>query len=265
MINNEGLLHWYDRWMRLPVYDELYEHSGYFNFGYWEAGIETQLQACENLMERLMSFLPERGGRLVDMACGMGATTAYFQQHYPEMLVIGINLSQKQLHLANKAHPGILFTLMDAAYPALADDSAEVVMCIEAAFHFHTRQQFLAEAYRILKPGGVLVLADIFFNRLPGNHRPFVPRQNFVRDEAAYRQEFQDVGFDRVETMDATQACWRGHIQYTQRWAWRRFRSRRISLVNYLRMMVMPMVGPLLVRRYLLAAAYKASSIENTA
>lgn len=35
------------------------------------------------------------------------------------------------------------------------------VTALESAFHFRTRQKFLSESYRVLKPGGVLAMADI--------------------------------------------------------------------------------------------------------
>src|ERR1700688_844190 len=51
---------WYDR--------RMFEHkagdlSGDFsNFGYWERHTRTYREACENLMEQLLSFIPEKKG-----------------------------------------------------------------------------------------------------------------------------------------------------------------------------------------------------------
>jgi ubiquinone/menaquinone biosynthesis C-methylase UbiE len=116
----------------------------------------------------------------------------------------------------------------------------------------------MAEAYRVLKPRGYLVLADILFHRLPGNIRPYVPVENYVPDEGAYRQEFLAAGFTSVITVDATQACCQEYLRHTLRWAMRQLRARRISLVDYLRLISLPLVGPLMIKHYLLAAAYKA-------
>ncbi len=254
----EAMLGWYERWMNQPVYTQYYEHSGYFNFGYWDGGAKTQAQACEHLIERLLNFLPERRGRLVDMACGMGATTAYLISHCPEMNILGANLSWHQLQAARQVAPRASFAMMDAAYPALASGCADVILCVEAAFHFQTRRQFLAEAYRVLKPDGHLVLADILFHRLPGNIRPYVPVENFVGDEGAYRQELLASGFTSVKTVDATRTCWQGYLRHTRSWAMRQLRARQIPLIDYLRLMIIPLVGPFLVKRYLLAAARKA-------
>ena len=47
-----------------------YENSGYFNFGYWAAGAKSQREAGEALVDRMVSRIANRTGRILDVACG---------------------------------------------------------------------------------------------------------------------------------------------------------------------------------------------------
>ena len=68
--------HWYDRQMFLPTVDRVNEFA---NYGFWEEDTHTETEACENLMEKLLAFLPEKQGTILDVACGKGATTRHLR------------------------------------------------------------------------------------------------------------------------------------------------------------------------------------------
>jgi ubiquinone/menaquinone biosynthesis C-methylase UbiE len=70
---------------------------------------------------------------------------------------------------------------MDATHLAFADRVFEQILCVESAFHFQTRAQFFAEAYRVLKPGGAVVLWDMLFRRLPRHWQRYIPRRTVSR------------------------------------------------------------------------------------
>src|SRR3546814_9006356 len=86
------------------------------------------------------------------------------------------------------------------------------VVCVEAAFHFNTREKFLAEALRVLKPGGHLVLSDILISQTAeGTHQRRIS-DDYVPDLAAYRALYERAGFTLEVLDDATEFSWRTHF-----------------------------------------------------
>src|SRR5690606_25916897 len=97
-------LNWY-----FAVLDEYYGHSGFWNWGFWDFGTTNQREACENLMEELLAFIPEKRGRILDAACGLGGTTRYLLSYYEPEDVIAINIGAQQLDVARENAPGCTF------------------------------------------------------------------------------------------------------------------------------------------------------------
>lgn len=232
MTAQERMIRTYDRAMVSGDYRQYYEDSGFYNFGYWDACAKSQREASEALVDQLVDRIPIKGGRILDVACGPGATTKRLMRSYAPDMITGVNISEAQIAEARKRAPGCTFHLMDATHLDFPEARFDAVICVEAAFHFHTRDTFLREALRVLKPGGSLVLSDMLFR---GFLRPFaeyghVPRANLVPDIAGFRARLDAAGFEAADVHDATQACLGGFRRHLVRWPASERRSGRMKL-----------------------------------
>jgi len=208
------LLPRYDSEMLDPIASEFYECSGFYNFGYWRPGIHSARQACEALVDELVTGVEPRG-RLLDVACGRGGTAAYLSRRFSPSSIIGIDISSRLLQLCRETAPGCQFLQMDATALDFPAGHFNIVISLEAAFHFDTRDIFLSEAWRVLVPGGYLLLSDILFRNKP-RIRSATPhlRANLVTGLADYESRCVEVGFSEVCIRDATETCVGGFVQH---------------------------------------------------
>jgi MPBQ/MSBQ methyltransferase len=207
-----------------------YENSGYFNFGYWAGQARSQREASEALVDRLLGKIVLKGGRILDVACGAGASTPPLMDSYAPDMISAINISDQQLAAARKRAPGCTFFLMDAARLEFPDDHFNAVLCVEAAFHFNTREAFLREAFRVLKPGGSLVLSDILLRPLAAPLADFldVPRANLWPSLDHYERMLKAIGFDAIRVEDGTDVCLRPFRSTLARWPLSEFKAGRL-------------------------------------
>ena len=121
------------------------------------------------LLEGLRAFSdrPASQLRVLDVATGTGRTLRQLRAALPEARLVGLDLSEAYLRQANRwlsQLPNELPQLVQGNGEALpfADNSMQGITCV---FLFHelpaeARQAVLNECFRVLEPGGVLVLAD---------------------------------------------------------------------------------------------------------
>ena len=121
------------------------------------------------LVEGLRAFSdrPASQLRVLDVATGTGRTLRQLRAALPDAQLVGLDLSEAYLRQANRwlsQLPNELPQLVQGNGEALpfADNSMQGITCV---FLFHelpaeARQAVLNECFRVLEPGGVLVLAD---------------------------------------------------------------------------------------------------------
>jgi len=129
--------------------------------------IDSAVLACQHVMKNV-----PKGGRLLEMACGIGATTSCLATHgyQVEAFDISVKAIERAKHLAETVGQSPeMFRLADQEYLSeLPDGSFDAVLAMGLFRYLDQGQQ--EESYRqinrILKPGGKLVISqeNILFN-----------------------------------------------------------------------------------------------------
>ncbi len=194
---------------------KLMDEQGFRNIGYWPPGTVDQHQASEQLQDYLLSHIPEKTGRILDVACGLGASTRRLLAHYPAENVWAINISEKQIESTRTLAPGCHALVMNAVEMTFEDAFFDNIICIEAAFHFETRRKFLEDALRILKPGGHLVMSDVLFTS-PARHTQFAQMlpspANHLESAESYQALLEEIGFRNAVVKNLRDMIWRPHF-----------------------------------------------------
>lgn len=103
--------------------------------------------------------------RLLDIGCGTGRTLRQIATTHPKLRLFGLDLSPYYLQVARRV-------LADVPGVSLATENGETLPfpasrfdVVTSVYLFHelpqvARRQVIAEAYRVLRPGGMLVIED---------------------------------------------------------------------------------------------------------
>ncbi len=194
------------------------------NMGYWAGAAGERPGSLSEASRRMWDLvaadarLSPETGLVIDAGCGFGTSTARWVERWGVGAALGVNLSATQVDWARRTHGHangrVRFVEASATRLPEADGAADAVVSIEAAFHFVTRQAFLHEASRVLRPGGRLAFVDLLSEpprsavgqaMLTWVRRGVqYPRQN-VETLAAVKQGLEAAGFE-VERFDTIEA-----------------------------------------------------------
>lgn len=145
-------------------YDEL-DHfyrdvwGEHVHHGLWLRGNETREEAALQLVElvALQAQISE-GTAVCDIGCGYGATARVLASRGAE--VTGITISPAQFAVATAKGAGVnpSFILGDWLTNELPSDSFDAALAVESSEHMPDKSVFFSQAYRVLRPGGRLVV-----------------------------------------------------------------------------------------------------------
>jgi cyclopropane fatty-acyl-phospholipid synthase-like methyltransferase len=188
------------------------------HFGYWDETTRNHSDSLVNMNRVLAGNLrPQAGQRVLDCGCGVGGTAMWLAEHH-DVEVVGITVTPDQVVRATRyaAERGlqdkVRFALQDYTRMALPDATFDLAYGLESINYAPSKRQYLSEVFRVLKPGGRMVVQDGFrVDRAlsPAEHRLqeswlegwLVPNLSSLPEFAQYAAE---VGFVDVEQRDCT-------------------------------------------------------------
>ncbi len=158
-------------------YDTTHEHYERFwkldeaqslHYGIWDDGVKTFVESLVNTNKVLMELAGiGDGDRVLDAGCGIGGALRFVARHH-RIEGVGITLSERQVAVAREKteQEGLTdqlqFEIMDFTQMSFPSNSFDVVWACESVCHALDKSAFIKEAYRVLKPGGRLVMSDYF-------------------------------------------------------------------------------------------------------
>ena len=98
---------------------------------------------------------------LLDCGCGTGPMISLLYEKDPSKHYTGIDITPKMIEVAkNKNLEGVDWIVGDCENLPFEKESFDVVICSNSFHHYPDPQAFFNSVYRVLKPGGRLILQD---------------------------------------------------------------------------------------------------------
>lgn len=175
------------------------------HYGYYYPETKRLRQALINLNIELAKFGDiKTQDHVLDAGCGVGGSSIFLAKNY-NANTIGITLSQKQVEHAksnaelNNVNTQCSFEVQDYLHTNFPDNTFDVVWAVESSCYAPDKIDFLKEAFRILKPGGKVVVADFFNNDTIPNIADHELMKKWVKTWAIHSYAGVNEFFEKME------------------------------------------------------------------
>ncbi len=166
----EKIISYYDAtWLEYRVL-WINKRNRALHFGYFEEGIQNHDQALINMnivLSRKVNITSD--DKVLDAGCGQGGSSIWLAENIG-CDVVGITLVPHQVSKAQREskrrnmESKTVFHTKDYCHTEFTDGSFSVIWACESICHALHKADFYKEAFRLLKPGGRLIVAEYIRN-----------------------------------------------------------------------------------------------------
>lgn len=188
------------------------------HYGYWDDSVPHHRAALQNMNKKVAAAAGIKAGmHVLDAGCGVGGPSIFLASQ--GCSVEAITLSEKQVATcrANAMRMGVdkqvHFSQQNYLNTNFSDATFDVVWAIESVCYAWDKADFTKEAFRVLKPGGKLVVADFYSTPVtPGSAEDKLMKKwtdSWAIKSYATINEFQNAlsvaGFQNIRDQDITE------------------------------------------------------------
>lgn len=197
-------------------------HHGYYgkNGNYRLDRRQAQIELIEELLAWADYGEDNTPKNIIDVGCGIGGSTLHLAQKFGSKAT-GITLSPVQASRAKEraAEAGlddlVRFEVANALEMPFGDNTFDLVWSLESGEHMPDKAKFLGECYRVLKPGGKIILATWCHRETDSLAGELTPREiahlkeiyrvyclPYVISLSEYREISLECGFQQLKSDD---------------------------------------------------------------
>ena len=103
------------------------------------------------------------GERVLELGCGSGYGTKLIKKHFKPEKISAIDLDERMIKIANKNNTdaNITFIVGDATKLPFSNNTFDAVFELGIIHHIPNWRDSIKEIFRVLKPGGQIIIEDL--------------------------------------------------------------------------------------------------------